>query len=294
MGMVLDKDMLTVITEPVFVVPSGSYSDGTGFEGHEFFEASSIRKKGSLYYFIYSSVVMHELCYAVSDNPLSGFRYGGVIVSNCDIGIDSYKPAAKPAAFGANNHGSIVEIEGEWYIFYHRHTNNTWYSRQGCAEKLSFDGEKIIQAEMTSCGLNDGPLKGEGEYPSFIACNIFTNDEQMYVGGAGHPYIMQDGRDGDIEPAYITNLCDGSVIGFKYFDCKGLTAFGIKTRGYAHGNVKIKTTWDGDVLSSIPIDNANIWEYNETKITIPDGVHSIYLEYSGTGAADLKSFTFVC
>ena len=42
MGMVLDKDMLTVITEPVFVVPSGSYSDGTGFEGHEFFEASSI------------------------------------------------------------------------------------------------------------------------------------------------------------------------------------------------------------------------------------------------------------
>ena len=49
-----------------------------------------------------------------------------------------------------------------------------------------------------------------------------------------------------------------------------------------------------DVLSSIPIDNANIWEYNEIKITIPDGVHSIYLEYSGTGAADLKSFTFVC
>ena len=217
-----------------------------------------------------------------------------MIVSNCDIGIDSYKPAAKPAAFGANNHGSIVEIEGEWYIFYHRHTNNTWYSRQGCAEKLSFDGDRIIQAEMTSCGLNDGPLKGEGEYPSFIACNIFTKDEQMYVGGAGHPYIMQDGRDGDIEPAYITNLCDGSVIGFKYFDCKGITAFGIKTRGYAHGNVKIKTTWDGDVLSSIPIDNANIWEYNEVKITIPDGVHSIYLEYSGTGAADLKSFTFVC
>ena len=58
--------------------------------------------------------------------------------------------------------------------------------------------------------------------------------------------------------------------------------------------LKLKTAWDGDVLSSIPIDNANIWEYNEIKITIPDGVHSIYLEYSGTGAADLKSFTFVC
>lgn len=52
MGMVLDKDMLTVITEPVFVVPSGSYSDGTGFEGHEFFEASSIRKK-AVYIILY-------------------------------------------------------------------------------------------------------------------------------------------------------------------------------------------------------------------------------------------------
>lgn len=294
MGMVLDKDMLTVITEPVFVVPSGQYSAGTGFEGHEFFEASSIRKKDNLYYFIYSSVVMHELCYAVSDNPLSGFKYGGVVVSNCDIGIDTYKPAGKPTAFGANNHGSIIQINDEWYIFYHRHTNNTWYSRQGCAEKIRFDGDRIVQAEMTSCGLNGGPLKGEGEYPSFIACNIFTKDEQMYVGGPGHPYIMQDGRDGDIEPAYITNFCDGSVIGFKYFDCKAVRAFGIKTRGYAHGTVRIKTAWDGEVLSSIPIDNTNIWEYSEVKITIPDGVQAIYLEYLGTGAADIKSFTLVC
>ena len=60
---VLDKDMLTIIKDPVRVVPGCEYSAGSGFEGHAFFEASSIRKRGDTYYYIYSSEVMHELCY---------------------------------------------------------------------------------------------------------------------------------------------------------------------------------------------------------------------------------------
>lgn len=181
---VLKPDMVTIAEPPVRVAPGCEYSAGTGFDGHEFFEASSIRKRGDLYYFIYSSVVMHELCYAVSKEPTRGFTYGGVLVSNCDLHIDSYKPADMPAAYGSNNHGSMVEIGGEWYIFYHRHTNGTRYSRQGCAEKLAIipDGS-IRQAEITSCGLNGGPLEGTGEYPAYIACNLFTDTPSVYVGG---------------------------------------------------------------------------------------------------------------
>jgi hypothetical protein len=172
---VLDKDMMTIKKAPKIVVPGSCYSEGTAFKGHAFFEAPSIRKRGDIYYFIYSSEVMHELCYAMSKSPEGPFEYGGVIVSNCDLHIDSYKPADKPTAFGANNHGSIVEIGDDWYIFYHRHTNGTWYSRQGCAEKITFteDGH-IPQVEITSSGLNEGPLSDYGEYPAYIACNIFT------------------------------------------------------------------------------------------------------------------------
>ena len=36
---------------------------------------------------------------------------------------------------------------------------------------IEADGS-IKQAEMTSCGLNGGPLKAEGTYPAVIACNI--------------------------------------------------------------------------------------------------------------------------
>ena len=137
MGTVLDRDMLTVREGPVFVVPSAKTSRGTGFEDHEFFEASSIRKFGDLYYFVYSSVVMHELCYAVSKSPDSGFVYKGVIVSNNDIGIDTYKPAGKPMYYGGNNHGGLVQVGGKTYIFYHRQTNGTTYSRQGMAQEVT-------------------------------------------------------------------------------------------------------------------------------------------------------------
>ena len=43
---VLGPDMLTVVEDPVIVLPSEPYSKGTGFEGHEYFEAPSIRKRG--------------------------------------------------------------------------------------------------------------------------------------------------------------------------------------------------------------------------------------------------------
>lgn len=164
---VLGPDMLTILEEPVLAVPNERNCAGTGYEGHPFFEASSIRKVGNTYYFIYSSTVMHELCYAISKYPTEGFAYGGVIVSNNDMHIDTYKPATMPMAYGGNNHGSIVEINGQWYIFYHRHTNGTNFSRQGCAERITIlqDGS-IPQVEMTSFGLADAPAPGVGEYPA--------------------------------------------------------------------------------------------------------------------------------
>lgn len=297
MATVLGPDMLTILEEPVFIVPSEPYSEGSGYEGHEFFEAPSIRKKGDSYYFIYSSIVMHELCYATSQFPTKGFKYQGVIVSNNDLHIDTYKPANKPMYYGGNNHGSIVEIKEDWYIFYHRHTNGTNFSRQGCIEKIKFleDGA-IPQVEMTSCGSNGGALIGRGEYPAYIACNLFCKDEEKYTGGPGEwmdcrfPKITQDGKDGDEETGYIANMRDGAVAGFKYFDCKGIKKVSIKVRGYCRGAFGVKTSWEGTVLGKIPVDFSNIWKEYSADIDIPDGIQSLYFVYMGEGSASLVCF----
>lgn len=294
MAVVLDADMLTVLEAPLCVVPGYPHSAGSGYEGHSFFEAPSIRKIGDTYYFVYSSEVMHELCYATSKKPREGFVYRGVLVSNCDLHIDSDKPADMPMAYGANNHGGLVEMNGEWYIFYHRHTNGTWYSRQGCVEKLTLaeDGS-FAQVELTSCGLNGGPLAGKGEYPAYIACRLFTDEPTAHVGGDKQPRVMQDGRDGDEEPGYIGNIMNSATAGFKYFDMQGVTKIRITVRGYANGNFEVRTKWDGEVLAEIPVVYTNVWETYEAEIAMPDGVQALYLTYRGQGKAALLSFELV-
>ena len=298
---VLAADMLTVAEPPVTIMPSAPYARGTEWEGHEFFEASSIRKFNGLYYFVYSSIVMHELCYATSRHPGRDFRFGGVLVSNCDLHIDGYKPAEKPMYYGANNHGGMVKIGNDHYIFYHRHTDGTNFSRQGMAERIVIrpDGS-IPQAEMTSCGLNGGPLEGRGTYPAHIACNLFTAVDNVYTGGSGgngfwldarFPKITQDGRDGDEEPGYIANMTESASCGFKYFDCRGVKHVGIRVRGYAGGYFSVSTSWNGPELGRIPVRFTSLWTDYSADIAIPDGIQAIYFTYHGNGSAQLLSFT---
>ncbi len=297
MATVLGRDMLTIIEEPVFIAPSEPYSKGSGYEGHEFFEAPSIRKKGDTYYFVYSSIVFHELCYAISKCPTKGFVYQGVIVSNSDLHIDTYKPAEKPMFYGANNHGSIVQINEKWYIFYHRHTNGTNFSRQGCIEQIEFlDDGTIPQVEMTSCGSNGGALLGHGEYPAYLACNLFCKEESIYTDWIAwmnnqFPKITQDGRDGDEEIGYIANMKESATAGFKYFDCKGIKKVKIKVRGYCKGAFEVKTSWNGTALGKIPVDYTNVWKEYSADIAIPDGIQALYFSYTGNGSANLASFT---
>ena len=297
---VLGPDMLTVVEEPRTLMPSAPYSAGSGFEGHEYYEAASIRKIGQTYYFIYSSIRGHELCYATSDSPAAGFKYRGVVVSNVDAGIDRYKPAGRMMAFPDNNHGSIARIAGQWYVFYHRHTNGHCFSRQACLEPIEIlpDGS-ILQAEITSCGPNGGPLPGEGTYPAYIACNICCEADRpvgMTLPGkrmdARFPRVTQDGRDGDEIPGHVANMDPGAMVGFKFFDCESAALTAVTTRGYCGGGAfEVLTSPDGEPLGRIPVGQSNDWKTWTGRVPIPDGMQAIYLRYSGSGCASLLDFT---
>lgn len=293
---VLAADMLTIVKEPRIVVPGSCYSEGTSFEKHAFFEASSIRKFDGRYYFIYSSEVMHELCYATSDSPEGPFTYGGVIVSNADIGIDSYKDAGLMVNFPANNHGSLIQIGEKRYIFYHRHTNATWYSRQGCVEPVEFAADgSIRQAEITSCGLNGGPLNDKETYPAYIACGIFKKEQPAnpFANFGGRARVTQEGRDGDRNPAYISEIGNGTTIMFKYFDFKAVKGIEILARGYAAGPFEIRTELDGPVLGTVSMEYSDVWETYRADCAIPDGVHALYLTFTGNGGGQLLSVKFL-
>ena len=239
---VLANDMLTVVGEPQRIVPGQFAAAGTSFEGHAFYEASSIRKIGSTYYFIYSSELSNELCYATSLYPDKGFVFGGTIISNGDVGFQGRKSEDR-LNMTANIHGSIEYINGQWYVFYHRQTHNSTYSRQACAEPVVIlpDG-RIPQVEMTSCGLNGGPLRATGTYPAPIACNL-TNGHMPHVTnrvlGADIPFITH-GND----QRYITGIKDGTMIGFKYFEFDRTVQLAVSTRGSGSGHFVIRTGRD--------------------------------------------------
>ena len=297
--MTLHDDMVTLKTEPRPLLPTLGRSEGTGFEGHEFFEASSIRKIGGRYYLIYSSFTNHELCYAVSDRPDGGFRYGGVVVSNCDLFPGR---EGKPLACFGNNHGGLECINGQYYIFYHRETNRSICCRQGCAERVEIlpDGT-IPQVAMTSCGLNGGPLSAKGTYSAGIACHLYgkvtpTYSHPMAMLGR-HPYITQDGPDydpdrgGEPPRAYIANGKDGMVAGFKYFHMTGATTITVRTRGTARGTLFVRTAPDGAPIAKLPVAPSRDWAASTAALTPTGGDHALYLCYEGRGRLDILDFT---
>ncbi len=290
----LAQDMLTVLRPAKTIVPSTAYADGTSFAGHAFFEASSIRKVNGRYYFIYSSQLSHELCYATADAPDGPFVYGGTIISNGDVGL-----ADTPRYFLGNDHGSIEEINGKWHVFHHRHTNGSSYSRQGCLEPIEIlsDGS-IPQVECTSCGPNGAQLPGKGVFPAYAACHLFMTQPPMVntdFGQSPFPRITQDCADTPngvgAEPAYIANLTPGVVVGFRYFDCKDIHSIAVNVRGKCYGGgLQISLTPDGEPVGTVPVNSSNEWHWDRTEIDIPDGVHALYFKAIGFGVLSFAAF----
>ncbi len=320
----LEDDMLTVKEEARHIIPYKV--KGTSFEKHPFFEAASMRKIGEKYYFIYSSWNNHELCYATSEYPDRDFVFGGTIVSNADIGYEGRKPEDMLNMTGTT-HGSLECINGQWYIFYHRLTHKSDYSRQGCAEKvtINFDGS-IDQVEITSCGLNAGPLVAEGRYPAVIACNI-TNGSMPHgcnsVFKEAFPNVTNIGDD-----RFIGEIEEGTLIGFKYFDFSSVKGIGIVARMEDDSNrvsyegpvrvdvrsgefefknhkirrpgeathmpqLEVRLAETGDCIAVIrPDETANEWKAYETEVDIPDGIYPLFFVYHGDKKLQLKEIYF--
>ena len=295
----LEDDMLTVKGAPKRIV-YGQFDTpkDSSFYGHAFYEASSIRKIGGTYYFIYSSENSNELCYAVSPYPDRDFVYGGTIISNGDVGYNG-RPAKDRLNMTANNHGSLECVNGQWYIFYHRQTHNSTFSRQACAEKVEIltDGS-IPQVACTSCGLNDGPLAASGTYPAIYACNI-TNGHMPHatntVVNADIPFITHNG-----EERFITNIKNGDLIGFKYFDLRGAGALSVKVRG-SEGSFLIAC----DEACSMPVGGVSLqtgqtdgsgWRVCSGTLDISAAdkpqYSALYLKFAGEGNVDLLEISF--
>ena len=281
----LDKDMLTVRTEPKRIVPGQLDSFGTEFEGHAFFEGSSIRKVGGMYYFIYSSEQQHELCYAVSAYPDRNFRYGGVIISNGDIGFCGRTAEERIASTG-NNHGSIEQVDGQWYVFYHRQTHKHCFSRQACAEKITIlsDGS-IPQVRMTSCGLQAHPLNPKGHIPAGCCCGL-TNGRMPHLEAnkdAGDiPYISHEE-----DSWYAAEMDHETALMFRDIAITGKTNLRVRHRG-GSGKLRLRV---GEATMEKTICAQENW--TECAFSFEaNGAAELQVQYLGNEKIDILELIF--
>lgn len=320
---VLEDDMLTVKEAPHHIIPYKV--KGTSFEAHPFFEGSSMRKVGDTYYFIYSSWQNHELCYATSKYPDRDFVFRGTVVSNGDVGYNGRTVKEKTNMTGTT-HGSIIEINDQWYVFYHRLTHKSDYSRQACAEKISIDkDDSIKQVEVTSCGLNSGPLEAKSgrRYPAVIACNL-TNGHMPH--GSNSVYQIEFPNVTNIgEDRFIAEIEDGTLIGYKYFNFENVNTVSVTARIETAENkvvysgpiridercvsddkdevrtekhadtapvLEIYLEENGEKVGEISIGNSAEWTEYRSDVKIPDGVHALYFVYHGSEKIQLKEIAF--
>lgn len=318
----LEDDMITVKDEPKHIIPYRV--KGTSFEEHPFFEGSSMRKVGDKYYFVYSSWQNHELCYATSDFPDKDFTFGGTIVSNGDVGLNGRTKEEKLNMTGTT-HGSITEINNQWYVFFHRLTHKSDYSRQACAEKIKINPDgSINQVEITSCGLNDGPLKPIGKFPAPIACNL-TNGNMPHGSNSIYTFSFPNVTHKDNE-RFIAEIGNETLIGFKYFDFKGTDKVTITVRKETEEN---KVVYEGPVRKDercetedsktavkeftgekpyfsvlteekgeevgriyIPSSLSADWTDLTAEVNIEDGVKPLYFIYNGNEKLQMLEISF--
>lgn len=278
--------MAEINPDNMYEIIDGTYMDDIipKEEPFSFFEACSPRKVGDTYYMIYSPNIGSRLDYATSKSPRGPFVRGGTIVDN---GVD-YP--------GGNNHGSICKIGEQWYIFYHRMTNNTIMSRRACVERIEIlpDGS-IPQVEMTSLGFDES-LSPYQITPADLAC--------VLKGGC---LITEK----NTFTRVVTNITKNCVIGYKYFDfgedysSKTMT-FSAKTKGMgckAKLRILIDDPENGEEIGCCYIGTDNgIAEATVKSVT---GRHSIFLiaeedfggwfldMFKGRQLFELESFVFI-
>ena len=224
-----------------------------------FFEASSIRKIKDKYVFIYSRftkdgefglpISNYTLAYCYSDNPLGPWTYGGTIIDGRGREKDEQGNVIASATPDGNTHGSICEINGQWYVFYHRQTGTDEYARQAMVAPIEVkvkEGKggkvEISEGEYTSEGFALDGLNPLERHSAGIACwytgpkpalhewpnNTFFGSyvAASYGGEAGMtkeealastkkydiPYDLRYNTND------VVNNTDGSIVGYKYFN----------------------------------------------------------------------------
>ncbi len=165
---------------------------------HHFHEGAYMTKRNGIYYIVFADNSRDHrptcLGYATSKSPFGPYQYRGVIIDNNHCNPGNW-----------NNHGSIAEFGGKWYVFYHRSTQGVVTMRKACVEPITFreDGS-IPEVEMTTQGA-EGPIDAKSRVEAEQACALW-----------GNVRVSKSDEGSEI----LSSICDGDRADYKYVEFK--------------------------------------------------------------------------
>ena len=206
------------------------------------------------------------------------------IVSNGDVGYEGQREKNRLNATGTN-HGSIECIKGKWYVFYHRNTHKSAYSRQACAEPIEIQPDgKIQQVEITSQGFG-GSLKTDCTYPASICCNLYSGVMPHIGNGVTKksiPYITEE--DGQ----QIVVATNKTRIVYKFFDlAEGAYILTLRCKSRGGGKVILQTDFGESTAAILPSET---WGDIEIPCAFRTGIQPLVLHYHGSREFGIQSF----
>lgn len=236
---------------------------------HGFHEGASIRKRNGIYYLVYADISRGKptcLAYAISNSPLGPFTKRGILIDNAGCDPETW-----------NNHGSIAEFNGKWYLFYHRSSQGSKFNRRVCIEPIHFNPDGTIdEVEMTTQGIS-GPLPATQPIEAWRAC---------LLNGTVHTTADGPTERDPTTRERLTQIHRDDWAAYKYlnFDAQLVHTFHARAASLAYGGqIEIHLdTPNGAAIGTCKVPPTGGWQKWIT-VTCPiqpaNGVRTVYLVF---------------
>lgn len=262
----LKDNMLELASEPVQVqkLPDG------------FKEGPFVFERGGKYYYTFPWVQdkTETLAYAMGDHPMGPFEFKGIIMDQSSTGCWT-------------NHHSIVEYQGQWYLFYHHNDYSPQFdkNRSVRVDSLSFNEDGTIRKVIPT-------LRGVGITDARTRIQI---DRYSRTAPAGVSIAFLDEAD----------KFRGWKAGFSRknawlqydrvdFGNEKVERLTVRARSFSASVLQVRAGGkDGKLIASVPIPRSKEWTESCVAVaSAPQGIQDLHVSLQKGGKVEVDWIGF--
>jgi hypothetical protein len=240
-------------------------------------EGPFLFERNGIYYMTYPHVEnkIERLEYAISNNPLGPFKITGVIMDESPTGCWT-------------NHHSIIQYNGQWYLFYHHNDLSPKFDKNRSirVDSLSFNSDGTIRKvipTLRGVGITDATREIQIDRYSRISENgasIAFLDSLNTFRGWKTVFSQQN--------AWVSY----NTVDFGSNKLKSVRVKGWSDKG---GVIQVRLDKpDGLLLAEVKIPKGTAWNTTDTRLSkYQKGIHTLFVSLKENGPVEVDWIQFI-